>query len=224
MTITDPAVAAAAPIAKPPWESCDSCGSPVDDQQRFCVVCGAHQRRADDPAARWFAAARRPKPAAAPAGGARTKGTVPTLVAAGIIALLPVVAGVGILVGRGTTNSNDEALLAALKAQQASAAAAPAAAATTAQAATPTEGADASAATKDAAADAKDDPTKIETATKPAKILATGPTGSARQLEGSKPTKKDLEESKAAVKQINSSKGDEYVDSQRNLPDQIVVP
>lgn len=223
MTITDPALAATPPIAKPPWESCDSCGSPVDDQQRFCVVCGAHQRRADDPAARWFASARRPKPAAAPAGGTRAKGTVPTLVAAGLIALLPVAAGVGILVGRGTTNSNDEALLAALKAQQASAAAAPAAAATTAQAATPTE-ADAAAAVKDTAADAKDDPTKIETATKPAKILATGPTGSARQLEGSKPTKKDLEESKAAVKQINSSKGDEYVDSQRNLPDQIVVP
>jgi hypothetical protein len=57
-----------------------------------------------------------------------------------------------------------------------------------------------------------------------ARVLASGPTGDARQLEGSKVTSKQLDESKQAVKHINESKGEEYVESQRNLPDQIVIP
>ncbi|MEH3054106.1 MAG: hypothetical protein PGN13_08900, partial [Patulibacter minatonensis] len=53
---------------RPVAERCDHCSAAVDTGQRYCVQCGAHQRRADDPTARWFAAARRAKaaPAALP--------------------------------------------------------------------------------------------------------------------------------------------------------------
>lgn len=208
-------IQAPAPIARAPWEQCDSCQAPVDDTQRYCVACGAHQRRSDDPAARFFADARRPKTPAAPATAAANRRTVPTIVAAGLIALLPVAAGIGILVGRGAAG-NDEVLVEALKAQkvqvvQVGGGAAGATGGT--------------AATDDGSAEkASSEKEETETGDKPAKILATGPTGSARQLAGTKPTAKDVEASKKAVDRINSTKGDEYVDSQRNLPDQIVIP
>ncbi|UUY05371.1 zinc ribbon domain-containing protein [Svornostia abyssi] len=217
MSFTDERIAAPAPIARAPWEQCDSCQAPVDDTQRYCVACGAHQRRSNDPAARFFADARRPKTPAVPAPEAGSRRTVPTIVAAGLIALLPVAAGIGILVGRGAS-SNDDVLVEALKAQKVEVVqvGGGAAGATGDAAATGDEEASA-----DASASDKDE---TSTSSKPAKILATGPAGSARQLAGTKPTKKDVEESKKAVERINSTKGDEYVDSQRDLPDQIVVP
>lgn len=223
------AVHAAVPAARSPWEQCDRCQAPVDESQRYCVECGSHQRRPNDPAARYFAAARRPKVAPAPLPSSQ-KRTVPTAVAAALIALLPVAAGVGILVGRGSADSSD-AVIEALKAARVSqgvAAATGTATGTTA---------DASASSADTAA-AEDDASKddegeakttgkvdgVEVTDKQAPIIATGPTGSARQLSGSKPTAKDIAESKKAVDQINSRKGDEYIKTQRDLPDTIVIP
>ncbi|MBJ7330324.1 MAG: zinc ribbon domain-containing protein [Solirubrobacteraceae bacterium] len=224
MTFTDhpppfaaapPQAAPAAPPARAPWEQCDGCQSPVDPKQRFCVVCGAHQRRADDPAARFFSGARRPKPAAAPEKASSSRATVPALTAGILLALLPVAAGVGILVGRGATSDN-EAVVEALKAQKVQVVTAGGGAATGDAAATGDSA--------DADAKATGDDAKAEKTTTKKEILATGPTGSARKLEGSKPSKQDLAESKKAVEKINSTKGDEYVDSQRDLPDQITIP
>ncbi len=208
-----------------PFDKCDQCQSPVDDAQRYCVVCGAHQRRPNDPVARYFAQARRPKGAVVAVPGSQ-KRTVSTSAAAALIALLPVAAGIGILVGRGSADSSD-AVIEALKAARATqgvAAVNGAGAAGTDDAAA-TDDADADAA--DDADDSKNDGPKIdgiETSTKQAPIIATGPTGSARQLEGSKPTAKDIAESKKAVDQINKRKGDEYIKTQRDLPDVIVIP
>ena len=36
---------------------CDDCSAPVAPDQRYCVVCGAHQSRTPDPAARYFSEA-----------------------------------------------------------------------------------------------------------------------------------------------------------------------
>lgn len=227
------AVAPAAPFAgaaaRSPWERCDRCQSPVDEQQRYCVECGAHQRRPSDPVARYFAAARRPKAVAAPVPASQSR-TVPTAVAAALIALLPVAAGVGILVGRGSADSSD-AVIEALKAARVTQGVAAAGATGSAASATDATATDSAAAAGDD--EAKDDVGEAKTTGKvdgvevtdeQAPIIATGPTGSARQLEGSKPTKKDIAESKKAVDQINSRKGDEYIKTQRDLPDTIVIP
>lgn len=229
--VVPPAPAAARPAtptaaSASPWAQCDRCQAPLDDQQRYCVECGAHQRQPNDPVSRYFAAARRPKAAVAAVPSSQ-KHTVPTSVAAALIALLPVAAGVGILVGRGSADSSD-AVIEALKAARVT----QGVAATGAATGTTPDGAVA-AGTDDAADDAKDDEGEakttgkvdgIEVTDKQAPIIASGPTGSARQLSGSKPTAKDVAESKKAVDQINKRKGDEYIKTQRDLPDTIVIP
>lgn len=57
-----------------------------------------------------------------------------------------------------------------------------------------------------------------------AKVLASGPAGEARQLEGSTPSQRQLDASAKAIDTINKAKGKAYVESQRNLPDSIVIP
>ena len=55
-------------------------------------------------------------------------------------------------------------------------------------------------------------------------VLARTSYGTAHKLEGSKPTSSQVKESKQALKTIQNAKGKAYVESQRNLPDQIVIP
>lgn len=224
-----PTIATAAPGTLRPRsinERCDHCSAPVEPAQRYCVQCGAHQRRADDPTARWFASARRAKTAqhvlTAPPEGSAGR-TVSAGVAAVLIALLPVAAGVGVLVGRGSDDSG-RAVVEALKAAGASGGLAAGAAGVNAT----TPGA------ASATADGAEDPSKddanakkvsgVEVSDKQAPILATGPAGSARKLTGTKPTTKDLAESKKALTQIESKKGEDYVEQQKDLPDTIVIP
>lgn len=227
---TSPTIATAAPGVLPARainERCDHCSAPVEPAQRYCVQCGAHQRRSDDPTARWFASARRAKaaqlPAGAPPAQSGTGRTVSAGVAAVLIALLPVAAGVGVLVGRGSDDSG-QAVVEALKAAGAGGGFGAGAAAVSAT--TP----DDSAAAADGAADpSKDDKTSkkvngVEVADEQAPILASGPAGSARKLTGTKPTTKDLKESKQALEQIESKKGEDYVEQQKDLPDTIVIP
>ncbi len=224
-----PTIATAAPgalPARPINERCDHCSAPVEPAQRYCVQCGAHQRRADDPTARWFASARRAKAAQLPAGAvpasAASGRTVSAGVAAVLIALLPVAAGVGVLVGRGSDDSG-QAVVEALKAAGAGGGFAGGAAAVNAT----TPGAASTA--EDSADPTEDDKTSkkvsgVEVSDEQAPILSTGPTGSARQLTGTKPTTKDLSESKKALEQIESKKGEDYVEQQKDLPDTIVIP
>jgi hypothetical protein len=213
-----PAAAAAAPPAvQSRWEQCDHCQAPVDPAQRYCVQCGTSQRRSDDPVSRYFASVRRPKRVAVAAPSSSR--TIPVTVAAVLIALLPVAAGIGIVVGRGSTDSGQqviEALKAAKLSQGAVVAGTAAGAATTQDAAASTK--DASSKSNKAVAGKKVD--GIETSTKQAKVSSTG----ARQLDGYKPTEKDLADSKKAVEQVNSSKGAEYIETTRDLPDVITIP
>jgi hypothetical protein len=102
------------------YEPCDECGSPTDEQQRYCVSCGANLRRPGDPVGRYFASS---------AAARRVERTVPVTTRparrrtesrwiAVAFALLPVAAGIGVAVGRGNSEA-DANLLAALKAQKA---------------------------------------------------------------------------------------------------------
>ena len=200
------------------WEACDQCQAPLEPRQRYCVVCGSRRLHGDDPAARYLAEATRRARADTPATVApapRRSASLGTIA----LALIPLAAALGVLAGRSQAPS-DELIVNALKAQRA-----PVVNVTGAVggAATPagTDGTTASA-KKSAAKDKKNSGGKRTS--DGARVLATGPAGSARQLEGSKVSAKQLTESKDAVKHINESKGKEYVESQRNLPDQIVIP
>jgi hypothetical protein len=182
------------------------------------VACGASQRRPDDPAARYLGTLRRRSAAVvAPEPARSTVGTVPALVAAGLLALLPVAAGIGILVGRGG-GGNDEVLVEALKAQKVQVVQAGSGTADAGDVAA----AEASESSGDAAKDDDEDAVTAAESAKP--IVTTGAGGAARRTEGFKPTKKDLEESKAALQRVESTKGKPYVESQKNLPDQIIIP
>jgi hypothetical protein len=113
-------------------QPCDQCGSALDEEQRYCVVCGANRRHPGDPVARHLAAARRPRAATAalpPAAARRSDGRW----TAAAFALLPIAAAIGVLVGRG--NSDVVAALRAQKAPVVQIGSAPAGAAATAPAA-----------------------------------------------------------------------------------------
>lgn len=203
---TDPAQAA--------FEPCDECQAPLDERQRYCVVCGTHRPNADDPVARYLAESRRsrntPPPAPAPprsAGGARL---------ALAIALVPLAAALGVLVGRGDAGG-DQQLVEALKVQKAPVVNVVGGGAAVAGAAK--SAADDGSASADAGASASDT-SKV----KGGEVLARTEYGTARKLEGAKPTATQVAESKKALKKITDSKGKEYVESQRGLPDQIVIP
>jgi hypothetical protein len=100
------------------YEPCGACGAPLDEQQRYCVECGTSRRHPGDPVARYFAdaAARRRTPTAAAvpvvAGGGRH---VENRWIAVALALIPVAAAIGVLVGHGSGGSSDAQLLAAVR-------------------------------------------------------------------------------------------------------------
>jgi hypothetical protein len=95
------------------YHPCDRCGSALDDEQRYCVVCGANRRHPGDPVARYLSAARRPPAATAVSVTAAARRTDGRWVAAAF-ALLPIAAAIGVLVGRGNSD-----VVAALRAQKA---------------------------------------------------------------------------------------------------------
>jgi hypothetical protein len=213
MAYTDdiPPPASPAPVGQSGWETCDHCQAPLDERQRYCVACGARRAQADDPAARYFVtAARRARssesaPVAQPSSG--LQGNTKTAL---LFALLPVVAAIGIFVGRGGDDGN-ELLLEALKAQKAPVVNVGAGGAATAEAAD--DGGGKSKKSQDSGTDAAD-----------GEVIGRGAYGTARKLTGAKATPEQLEESKKALDKIVNSKGKEYVEQQRGLPDQIIIP
>jgi hypothetical protein len=131
---------------------CSECQAPLEPTQRYCVVCGARQQDADNPAMRYLSeAARRRR---LPAGTKRRTGVA--IGVAALLAALPLAAGAGVLVGR-SGNSSEHDLLTALRNQKATVIDV-AGSATTADSATPPTAADAaegtSVASPDGAADA----------------------------------------------------------------------
>jgi hypothetical protein len=212
MAHTDDIPPPAAPVsaAHSGWETCDHCQAPLDERQRYCVACGARRPQADDPAARYFVtAARQARSSESAAAGQPSPGAQGNVKTALLLALLPVVAAIGIFVGRGGDDGN-ELLLEALKAQKAPVVNVGAGGAGTAEAAS-----DGGGKKKDSAdtADAAD-----------GEVIGRGAYGTARKLTDAKATPEQLQESKEALDKIVNSKGKEYVEQQRGLPDQIIIP
>jgi hypothetical protein len=101
------------------FESCEQCASPVDEKQRYCVVCGSRRKHVPDPALQHLASAgartRDAAKARTPGGRARRSAGLGTAL---VIAVIPIAVALGLLIGRGD-NGSDAKVLAALRAAHA---------------------------------------------------------------------------------------------------------
>lgn len=189
------------------YEPCEECGASLDPQQRYCVECAARRGNGANPSSRYFAAmskrARRPlaRPAAKAAPSSRAA-------AVGFFALLPIAVAIGVVVGRsGSDGSENEALLEALRNQNAAVASTSAAApATTTAKAKKGNSKQAKAATKGAG-----------------KVVAKTSNGTVHQVTGFKPSAQKTEEDTKLVEGNVKQTGSTYIKAQQNLPDVIVV-
>lgn len=186
------------------YEPCEECGALLEPQQRYCVNCAARRGNGANPSSRYFATmsqrARRPaaRPPAKASPGSRAA-------AVGFFALLPLAVAIGVVVGRtGSGGGNDEALLEALRRQQA-------------VASTQAAGSE-STGTKDSKKSGKAKPVKDG-----GKVIAHTSNGDVHQVTGYKPSKKAVEETTKLVKENPEQTGENYIKAQQNLPDVVPV-
>jgi hypothetical protein len=188
------------------YEPCEECGAPLDSQQRYCVNCAARRGNGSNPSSRYFAAmskrARRPV--------ARTPQKSPTSRAAavGFFALLPIAVALGVVVGRSGSSNNDQALLEALRRQDAAISSTSAGANTTAST---NKGNGKPKNTSDASAKGH------------SKILANTPNGPIHQAVGYQPTEHEAKQDNELVKHNAKEVGKNYAKAEQNLPDVVVV-
>ena len=194
------------PTSQGGYEPCEECGAPLDPQQRYCVNCAARRGNGANPASRYFAAmskkARRPltRPPAKSGPGSRAA-------AVGFFALLPIAVALGVVVGRsGGGESDNEALLQALRNQEAATA-------------TATTG------TTTATGQKNHKKTKAEKKAEKdgGKVVAKTKNGTVHQVTGYHPTKAKEEADTQLVEENPEQTGENYIKAQQNLPDVIVV-
>jgi hypothetical protein len=190
------------------YEPCEECGAPLDPQQRYCVNCAARRGNGANPSSRYFAAmskkARRPltRPPAKSGPGSRAA-------AVAFFALLPVAVALGVVVGRGDSGGNDnEALLQALRKQEAATA--------VASTAGPTPAATAKTAKKNAKNEKA--PAKGE-----GKVVAETKNGTVHSVTDFKASEQKTEEDTQVVAENPEQTGDNYIKAQQNLPDVTVI-
>jgi hypothetical protein len=208
----------------PPHQQCDECGAPVDTDQRYCVTCGAHRRHVNDPAARYLSArsqVTRGAAAGAPHRPSRAGGRSHGLGIALILALIPVIAAVGVAVGR-SSNNNDAKLIQALSRHQAAAVTGTG----TAAAATATSATTATARPQARARGAHHGKARAKhgSAKKSAAASSTTQFGSVSQITGTKPTKAQEQQGAQDTQKVQKSTGKTYVNGQSSLPGTVVVP
>lgn len=191
-------------VVESKYEPCEECGAPLDPQQRYCVNCAARRGNGANPSSRYFATmsqrARRPvaRPPVKAGPGSRAA-------AVGFFALLPLAVAIGVVVGRtGSSGGNDEALLEALRKQQAVA---------STQAAG-SESTDSKAGKKSG----KAKPVKGS-----GKVIAHTSNGDVHEVTGYKPSKKTVEETTKLVEENPEQTGENYIKAQQNLPDVVPV-
>ncbi len=191
---------------------CDQCGSAVDDRQRYCVACGAHLRHAYDPAARYFSevgsGARTLRAGSGPRHAASHSRGVALAI---VLALIPVAAAVGVLAGR-SSNNQDAQLIRALAKHQAAVTVAGA----------PSQSAHVAARhAQHITAATHHQHARV---THPSKAVSTTRDGSVAQITGFKATKSAQQQGASETQKVQKSTGKSYVNTQDNLPSQVVVP
>jgi hypothetical protein len=208
-----------------PHEQCGQCGAAVDQAQRHCVVCGAHLKRASDPSVRYFSGVARSRSAARAQRPARaaSRGRGRGLGTALVLALIPVAAAIGVLAGR-SSNNDDAKLIQALARRPPSVTVSGSAASGTVTGAGTSQHAKAShRKASSGTAHAASTSTKRHVAAASNNASSTG-NGSVQPITGSKPTKAEEQQGAKATQQVQKSTGKSYVNSQTNLPSQVVVP
>lgn len=225
MTGTPGTTAGQQAIAPPPGEEaprrpqghepCEECGAPMDPQQRYCINCAARRGNGANPASRYFATmskrARRPLSAPPPRQSPASRAA-----AVGFFALLPLAVGLGVVVGRGNSGESDNAaLLQALRERQ-----------TATATATPGATATPAAAKAKAKANAK---AKDKTKAKPGKedsvgkVVAQTKNGTVHAVTDFHASKQKEAEDTKIVEENPEQTGSNYVKAQQNLPDVVVV-
>ena len=203
----------AAHLAEAMATRCENCDAPLDADQRYCVHCGRRRLDVEEPALAWVAARKahvQAEPAsAAVAAPARNPLALPALA----LLLLPVVAAIGVLVGRGGDAGTDPRVLQALRSQKAPVV-------RVGNAATASTG---TTAAKKSKAAAKKTSTGRHDASG-GKVLAKTRYGVAHEVSGFRPTKAKVNSDGQLVQKINQSIGKNYLQAQKDLPDTIVVP
>jgi hypothetical protein len=192
-------------VVRGAYEPCEECGAPLDAQQRYCVNCAARRGNGANPASRYFAAmskkARRPLTGPPPKPGSGSRAA-----AVGFFALLPIAVALGVVVGRsGSGDGDNEALLEALRQQQASVASS--AAGTTTATATAAKGAKAGKAAAKGGG----------------KVIATTANGPVHQVTGFKASEEKTAEDTQIVEENPEQTGENYIKAQQNLPDVTVI-
>jgi hypothetical protein len=210
MTGTETQSASAGTPAVEQYVTCEHCQAPLERSQRYCVLCGTRHKHGSDPAARFMAGstsrARVGGPMPAPrATPRRRRAGLGTALA---IAVVPAAVAAGVLVGR-AGNGTDANLLAALRAQKAEVvnigAGAPSSGSTTTASTTSTR--------------------KGKGKTSSSKVLSTTKYGSFNSVAGlTKPSQSQLNQNAQIVRRVQSTINGSYVNSQKNLPNQIAVP
>lgn len=193
-------------VVRGTYEPCEECSAPMDPQQRYCVQCAARRGNGANPSSRYFSAmskkARRPLTPRAPKQGPGSRAA-----AVAFFALLPVAVALGVVVGRSDGGGSDnEALLQALRSQEA-------AAGTTAGIATATTGNQTAKGKKGAKGAKKGG----------GKVVAQTANGEVHQVTGFKASEDKVEEDTRLVEENPEQAGEDYIRAQQNLPDVIVV-
>jgi hypothetical protein len=94
------------------FATCEECGAPLDEKQRYCVSCGARRRDKGGPAVQYFASAgKRGRRGGTPAGGPSGARAAAVL----FFVVLPIAVAIGVLVGNGSGSNNDQQLADAIK-------------------------------------------------------------------------------------------------------------
>lgn len=109
--------------SEPHYERCEQCAAPMEQTQRYCVVCGTHRRHVRDPAASFLSGATARTQRVAHRTSRHRAERSPGIGAALVLAVIPIAVGLGVLVGRASNNGDDK-LIAALRAQRPAVAAA----------------------------------------------------------------------------------------------------
>jgi hypothetical protein len=197
------------------YESCEQCGSPVDDKQRYCVVCGSRRKHVPDPALRYLAGAGArsrgaTKPAAQSGRGRRSAGLGTALV----IAVIPLAVALGLLIGHAGSGS-DAKVLAALRAAKAPVVNVQAGGGSGTFAST---GASSSSGTSKHKKSGKSSGNSD-------KVLNTTKYGSFSSVASANPpSQSQLQQGSQVASHDESDTNQSYVNQQKNLPNSISVP
>jgi hypothetical protein len=86
------------------YATCEECGAPLDEKQRYCVSCGARRRDKGGPAVQYFASAGKRRRGTGKAGGPSGARAAAVL----FFVVLPIAVAIGVLVGKGNGNDNKD--------------------------------------------------------------------------------------------------------------------